>query len=97
MKRALLLLIFILLALITSVLTRLNLETVTFNYYFGLLDFSLSGLLIVAFVSGALMGLLLTIGMSLSSRLEKRRLHRTLRLREQEIRNLRDIPIKGKH
>lgn len=97
MKRALLLLIFILLAVISSALTRLNLETVSFNYYLGNFESPLAVLVILAFVVGALMGLMLTLGLNLSSRKEKRRLRRTLQLREQEIRNLRDIPIKGKH
>ncbi len=97
MKRALLFLLFIFLALISSVLTRLNLEPVTFNYYFASVDLSLAMLLMVVFICGALVGLMLTLGMSLSARSERRRLQRTLQLREQEIRNLRDIPIKGKH
>lgn len=97
MKRALLLLLLIILALTSSVLTRLNHETVSFNYYFASIDLSLAMLLIVVFICGAMMGLLMTLGLSISAHSQKRRLQRTLQLRELEIRNLRDIPIKGKH
>lgn len=97
MKRALLLLSFILLALVTSVLTRLNLEPVVFDYYFGKQELPLALLLMSVLVLGALLGLVLTLGMYWSASSERRRLRRTLKLREQEIRNLRDIPIKDRH
>ena len=97
MIRALLLFLLILLAIASSVMTRLNLEPVIFHYYFGSMELPLSILVIAALIVGAVVGLVLTIGVSLSTRAERRRLHRTLQLREQEIRNLRDIPIKGRH
>jgi len=97
MKRALLILFILLLATISSVLTRLNLDAVSFNYYFGTLQLSLALLLFFALVSGALLGLIFTIGLAISTRAERRRLRRTLQLREQEIRNLRNIPIKDRH
>lgn len=97
MKRALLILFILLLAIITSVLTRLNLDTVTFNYYFGTLQLSLALLLFFALVSGALLGFIFTVALAISTRAERRALRRTLQLREQEIRNLRNIPIKDRH
>ena len=97
MIRALLLLLLILLAIATSVMTRLNLEPVVFHYYFGSLELPLSILVIAALSVGTVVGLVLTIGLTLSTRAERRRLRRTLQLREQEIRNLRDIPIKDRH
>ena len=97
MIRALLLFLLILLAVVTSVLTRLNIEPVIFNYYFGTVEISLALLLVVGLLGGVLLGMLLTAGWALASRAERRRLRRTLQLREQEIRNLRDIPIKDQH
>ena len=97
MKRALLIFFILLLAIITSVLTRLNLDAVTFNYYFGTLQLSLALLLFFALVSGTLLGFIFTIALAISTRAERRRLRRTLQLREQEIRNLRNIPIKDRH
>ena len=97
MIRALLLFLLILLAIATSVMTRLNLEPVVFYYYFGSIELPLSILVIVALTVGATVGLALTMGLTLATRAERRRLRRTLQLREQEIRNLRDIPIKDRH
>ena len=87
----------LILAVCGSILTQLNAEPVTFNYYFGSIDLPLTLLLSLVLSCGALLGLLFTLGMTLSARSGKRRLHRTLQLREQEIRNLREIPIKGRH
>lgn len=97
MKHVLLTILLLLLAVFGSVLTRLNITAVNFDYYFGSIEISLALLLLLVFACGALVGLLLTLGMTLSARVEKRRLQRTLQLRDQEIRNLREIPIKGRH
>ena len=97
MKRALIFLLLLIIAISGSVLTELNVESVNFHYYFGSIGISLALLVMFALCCGALLGLLLTLGMTLSVRAEKRRLSRTLQLREQEIRNLREIPIKGRH
>jgi uncharacterized membrane protein YciS (DUF1049 family) len=97
MKRALILLFLILIAVLGSVLTRFNIVPVNFHYYFGSIELSLALLLMLVFACGALLGLLLTLGLVLSTRLEKRRLYRSLQLCEKEIRNLREIPIKGRH
>ncbi len=97
MKRALLLLFLLLMAIVSSMLTKLNSHETTFNYYIASVDIPLALLLLLTLVCGALLGLLLTLGMTLSERAEKRRLRRTLQLRDKEIRNLREIPIKGRH
>jgi uncharacterized integral membrane protein len=97
MKRALIFIILLLIALFGNVLTRLNIGPVEFHYYFGVIEIPLALLLLLVLACGALLGLLMTSGVALSARAERRRLQRTLQLREQEIRNLRDIPIKGRH
>lgn len=97
MKRALIFIFLLIIAVIGSVLTRLNIETVNFHYYFGAIEISLALLLMLVLGCGALLGLLMTLGVALSARTERRRLRRSLQLCEQEIRNLRDIPIKGRH
>jgi uncharacterized membrane protein YciS (DUF1049 family) len=97
MKRALFVIFLLVIALSASILTQLNLEQVEFHYYFGDVATSLSVLLLLTFFCGALFGLLLTAGLAISARSEKRQLSRRLQLREQEIRNLREIPIKGRH
>lgn len=97
MKRALIVIFLLAVAVAGSVLSRLNFAPVSFNYYFGSLDLSLALLLLLVFSCGALVGLLLTIVLLFSARRKQRHLSRKLALCEQEIRNLRDIPIKGRH
>jgi putative membrane protein len=97
MKHVLLIIFLLILAVVGSVVTRLNSAPINFNYYFGSLEIPLALLLMLTLGCGSLLGLSMTLSMALSARAEKRRLQRTLQLREQEIRNLRDIPIKGRH
>lgn len=97
MKRALLFIFLLFIALFSSVLTRLNAQPVAFHYYLGSIEMPLAWLLLIVLCCGALFGLLMTLSLALTTRAEKRRLRHTLQLREQEIRNLRDIPIKGRH
>jgi uncharacterized integral membrane protein len=95
MKRALLLFSLLLTALLGSVLAYLNAEAVGFNYYLSTVTLPLAVLLFLAFSTGALAAVLLSLGMVLNARRQKRQLQRRLKLCEQEIKNLRDIPIKG--
>jgi len=95
MKRALILFILLLLALAGSVLAHLNAGEVSFNYYFSTISLPLAALLFLVLTAGAVSGVLLSLGMVLHARGEKRKLRRRLLMCEQEIKNLRDIPIKG--
>lgn len=95
MKRALILFTLLLLAIVGSVLAYLNADGVNFNYYFSTISLPLAVLLFLALSAGALAGVLLSLGMILHSRREKAQLRRRLQVCEQEIKNLRNIPIKG--
>ena len=97
MKRALTILLLFFLVVLATMLTQLNNELVNFNYYFDTTTISLPILLLLAVVFGALIGLFMTVGMAMSASTDRRRLRQKLKLCEQEIANLRDIPIKGRH
>ena len=97
MTRALIFIFLLLIAIFGSVLTRLNVEPVDLHYYFGSIEISLAILLLMVLAAGALIGLLMTLSMTLSAHARKRCLRKKLLLLEQEIRNLREIPIKGRH
>jgi putative membrane protein len=97
MKRAALTIFLLFLLLLGSVLTSLNSAPVIFHYYFGSAEIPLALLLMLVLACGSLLGLVMTLSLVLSAHAEKRRVRRTLQLREQEIRNLREIPIKGRH
>lgn len=95
MKRALIIFILTLLAIFGSVLANLNADEVTLNYYFSSLTLPLALLLLLVLSSGAVAGVIFSLGMILHARREASRLRRRLEVCEQEIKNLRDIPIKG--
>ena len=95
MKRALLIIILLLFTLLAAVMAFLNASTVHFNYYLATLELPLALLLLIAFALGSLFSLTVCLGMFLTSSLERRRLRKQLNLAQQEVRNLRDIPIKG--
>lgn len=97
MKRALIILILLLLTALAGVLASLNASTIFFDYYLSSVEMPLAVLLFAAFALGAFFGLIFSISMVIGSINEKRRLRKQLALCKQEIRNLRDIPIKDRY
>jgi len=95
MKRAFTILALTLLAIIGSVLANLNAAEVTFNFYFSSFTLPLALLLLLGLMLGALAGVLFSLGMVIHARRDRAHLRRRLEVCEQEIKNLRDIPIKG--
>lgn len=94
MKRIFLYFLLLSLAVLGMLLARLNADEVTFNFYFSSLNVSLAVLIYAAIVVGAFGGVLLSVALALRARREAGQLRRRLRLCEQEIKNLREIPIK---
>jgi Predicted membrane protein len=89
------------LVLIIAVVTGLafavlNPVIVTFDYYLGATDIALSLLLVFVFGGGMLLGSLLSIVPWFRLRRNNLRLKRHLKSVEQEVENLRSIPIKEK-
>jgi len=97
MKRLLILIPLLFLAIIGAVIARLNAASVTFDFYFSSIEVPLAILLYGALILGTLLGLLLSLFFALKVKREKARLRRRLALSEQEIKNLREIPIKGQY
>jgi putative membrane protein len=95
MKRVAIIFLLLLTAIIGVVLANLNAGEVSFNYYFSSITLPLAVLLFLVLSTGALAGVLLSLGMVLTVRNEKVRINRRLKMCEQEIKNLREIPIKG--
>lgn len=73
----------------------LNSSLVTFNYYFAVKQIPLSLLLVFTFGFGILIGFIFTIFTLLRLKAENIRLKSRIKVAEQEIENLRSIPIKG--
>ncbi|SCZ49194.1 lipopolysaccharide assembly protein LapA domain-containing protein [Thiohalomonas denitrificans] len=75
----------------------LNAGDVQLNYYFGEAVLPLALVVVGALAVGALLGLLSAAGMLLARKHESNRLRRRLRLAEQEIRNIRELPVRDSH
>lgn len=73
----------------------LNSTSVIFNYYLGSKQIPLSLLLVFAFGLGILIGFVFTLLPVIKLKGENIRLKSRIKIAEQEIENLRSIPIKG--
>lgn len=75
----------------------LNAEPVFVNFYIGTSKVPLSLLLVLALIFGVGMGLLASIIFYLKLKGKNKRLRQRLRLAEEEVSNLRAIPVKNRH
>lgn len=73
----------------------LNGELVTVHYYIGIKQIPLSLVMALTFSFGLMIGLLITIFYIFRLKTEKYRLKKRLKIADQEIENLRAIPIKN--
>jgi len=87
--------VFLLLFVLGLTFAFLNHNPVAFNYYFATKQISLSLLLIFAVGVGILLGFLFTAFYWIRLKAENYRLKARLRDSEQEVSNLRSLPIKG--
>lgn len=95
MKRLLSILILLILLLIGVVFARLNAASVVIDFYLFAAEAPLALLIYLALALGAVAGILVTLMVAMRARREARRLRKRLAVTEQEIKNLREIPIKG--
>ena len=84
----------LLLFLIALSFMAINSGDVAIDYYFGRLDLPLSLLLVITLAVGAACGLLAGLGYALRQKREIGRLRRAQRLAEEELKNLRALPLK---
>jgi len=97
MKRILVFLVVIVVAVIGLSFTVLNASLVHLDYYFSSGEFPLSLLIVIALAIGALFGVLASLSAVLRVKRELSKLKKDLKLKDQEIKNLRAIPMKDKH
>ncbi|MEJ2141809.1 MAG: LapA family protein [Gammaproteobacteria bacterium] len=90
--------IFSLILLIIGILFAvLNADPVTLHYYFGEKDIPLSLVLIIAIITGAILGVIASAGVIVKLKREKAKLRKLTELSEKELKNLRTLPIKDEH
>ncbi len=70
-----------------------NTELVTINYYLGQTELSISFLVIGSILIGAILGFLTSFGIILPLRRERSKLKKSVKTAEQEVSNLRSIPL----
>lgn len=75
----------------------INAQPVELNYFLATREVPLAMTLVLTLVFGALIGLLFSLGMVIRFKRETLRLRRQIRVAEQEVINLRNIPIKDAH
>jgi len=84
----------LLLILLGITFAGLNADPVVINYYIGSSQLPLSLLLVMALVGGGLLGLLVSLILYIRLKSANLRLRQRLRLIEEEVANLRTIPLK---
>lgn len=90
--------ILILLIIIVGVtFAILNASPVAINYYFGIQHVPLSLLLVISFGLGLLLSFVVMSFIVLRLKNQKWRLRKQLKIAEQEIDNLRSLPVKDEH
>ena len=75
----------------------LNARPVILNYYVGNAELPLSLLLVLSFSGGCVLGLLVSLVLYIKLKNSNRRLRHRLKNLEEEVANLRTIPLKDAH
>lgn len=90
--------IFWLIVIILAIIfVALNSHSVELNYYMGTSKIYLPLLLFLGLLLGAILGVFAIMPALFSSKRQKRKLKKRIRQIEQELQNLRNIPIKDTH
>jgi len=72
-----------------------NSHSVEFHYYVGSVQTPLAWLLVLTLLAGAVLGMIASLGVILRLRAELRRLRKQVAVAQEEVRNLRAIPIRN--
>ena len=95
MSRLIVSILTLLLVLVGLAFAVVNARPVELNYFLGTREVPLAMTLVLALVFGAGLGMLFSLGMVVRLKRETLRLRRQIQLTEQEVVNLRSIPIKN--
>jgi len=86
--------LFVVFLVLGFVLSILNSAPININYYYGWIELPLSFALLIAFISGTLIGLSTKVWSNLLLRQRNSSLSRRARLSEKEVSSLRTSPVK---
>jgi len=94
MSRLLAYVILAVLVLLGLAFAVVNAKPVELNYFLGMREVPLALTLVLTLAFGALTGVLFSLGLVIRLKRETLQLRRQVRLAEQEVANLRSIPLK---
>ena len=97
MKRIVTFILLLLVALLGLTFALMNAESVQINYYIGNFQAPLSLVVVIAIIVGAGFGILASTGIVLKQKRELAKLRKSNKLAEQEVSNLRALPLKDSH
>ena len=97
MARFLLFIFFLALILLFFIFTLENLDLVSLNLVVGSYQVPLGLTMLVCFIFGALVGILFSVSLILKNKNKARVLAKKVAIAEQEVANLRQLPIKSSH
>ena len=97
MVRILSFVISLLFILFVFVFTLENLSPVTINFLVQNIEAPLGITMLICFILGAVLGLLFSVSSVLKNRSRARSLAKKVEIAEQEVANLRQLPIKSSH
>ena len=97
MKRIITFVLLLLVSLLGLTFALMNSETVQIDYYLGSVHAPLSLVVVIAIILGAGFGVLASMGVVLGQKRELARLRKSNRLAQQEVSNLRSLPLKDSH
>ena len=97
MKRIITFVLLLLVSLLGLTFALMNAEPVQLNYYFGSIEAPLSLVIVIAIIVGAALGVLASTGIVFGQKRELAKLRKSKKLAEQEVSNLRSLPLKDSH
>jgi len=97
MKRILTFTILLIVALIGLGFALINADMVSLNFYFNSIQAPLSLVMVVVLAIGAIMGIIASLWVIIGLKRDMAKLRKNMKVAEEEIANLRSLPMKDSH
>jgi putative membrane protein len=97
MKRIITFILLLLVTLLGLSFALMNAEMVKLEYYFGSIQAPLSLVVVIAIIVGAALGVLASVGLVVAQKRELAKLRKSAKIAEEEVSNLRALPLKDSH
>ena len=97
MKRIITFIVLLLVTLLGLTFALMNAENVKLDYYFGSFEAPLSLVVVLAMIIGAALGVLASVGIVVGQKRELARLRKRAKIANEEVANLRSLPLKDSH